>query len=66
MAASDALVLGGWTDGTILIVQSGRAINSHVSDIIESFRRANVNLVGVVLNKVHRRMAAHYYYYHAK
>ncbi len=66
LAASDALVLGGWTDGIILLTQSGRAVTSNVADIIDSFKRASVNLTGVVLNRVHRRLSAYYYYYHTK
>ncbi|MDO8445496.1 MAG: polysaccharide biosynthesis tyrosine autokinase [Deltaproteobacteria bacterium] len=63
LAASDAIVLGGWTDGSIILIQSGRASRSHFSDIIETFKRANINLIGAVLNRVHGRTASYYYYY---
>lgn len=62
MAASDAIVLGGWTDGSIILIQSGRASRSHFSDIIEAFKRANINLIGAVLNRAHGRTASYYYY----
>lgn len=66
LAVNDAIVLGGWTDGTIMIIQSGRTSRSHLSDIIESFKRANINLIGVVLNRVHGRRASYYNYYSYK
>jgi len=62
MAASDAIVRGGWTDGSIILIQSGRASRSHFSDIIEAFKRANINLIGAVLNRAHGRTASYYYY----
>jgi len=61
MAASDALVLGGYTDGSIMIVQSGRVRKSHLHDAIESFKRANINLLGVVMNSVHKDSSTYYY-----
>lgn len=64
LAASDAIVLGGWTDGCILVIESGRAERRHITDIIELCKRANINLIGGVLNKVHSRAAAYYYYYY--
>ena len=63
MAVNDAIIFSGCTDGTIMIVQSGRASRSHIHDIIESFKRANVNILGVVLNRVYRRSSSYYYYY---
>jgi succinoglycan biosynthesis transport protein ExoP len=58
LAVSDAVVLGRWTDGTIMIIQSGKASRSNFPDIIESFKRANINLIGVVLNRVHGRASS--------
>lgn len=63
LAASDAIVLGGWADGTIMLVQSGRASKSHFVDIVETFKKANINVIGAVLNRVHGRHASYYYYY---
>lgn len=66
LAASDAIVLGGWADGTIMLIQSGKASKSHFVDIIETFKKANINVIGVVLNRVAWRTASYYYYYGGK
>ena len=66
LAASDAIVLGGWTGGSIMVIASGRTSRSHFTDIIESFKRANINIIGAILNKVRGRTAAYYYYYRYK
>lgn len=62
MAASDCIVLGGYVDGGIIVVQSGRLRNSHFHDVIDSFKRANINILGVVLNQVNKRASTYYYY----
>lgn len=61
MAVDDAIVLGGWTDGTIMIIQSGKTKRNHLDDMIESYKRANINMIGVVLNRVYRHATSYYY-----
>lgn len=49
--ASDAIILGRWTDGSILILQEGRVRTNDFSDMLALFKRAKVNLIGVVFNR---------------
>ena len=49
--ASDAIILGRWTDGSILILQEGRGRTNDFSDMLALFKRAKVNLIGVVFNR---------------
>lgn len=49
--ASDAIILGRWTDGSILILQEGRVRINDFSDMLALFKRAKVNLIGVVFNR---------------
>jgi capsular exopolysaccharide synthesis family protein len=50
--ASDALIFGGYTDGSILMVQAGRVRKAYFNNVIDLFKMADVNLLGVVLNRV--------------
>ena len=52
MTASDAIVLGRFTDGTIMVIQGGRVSHDHLFDILEKFNQAKVRLIGVVLNRI--------------
>ena len=49
--ASDAIILGRWTDGSIIILQEGRVRTNDFSDMLALFKRAKVNLIGVVFNR---------------
>ena len=49
--ASAAIILGRWTDGSILILQEGRVRTNDFSDMLALFKRAKVNLIGVVFNR---------------
>ena len=49
--ASAAIILGRWTDGSILILQEGRGRTNDFSDMLALFKRAKVNLIGVVFNR---------------
>ena len=49
--ASDAIILGRWTDGSILILQEGRVRINDFSDMLALFKRAKVNLIGAVFNR---------------
>lgn len=63
LAASDAMVFGGWTDGMVIVVESGKASRRHLPDVLELVKKANINLIGAVLNKVGGREASYYYEY---
>ena len=62
-AAADALILGSASDGAIVVVESGRTTRQLYLDTEEALQKANINSVGVVLNKVAGREGSHLYYY---
>lgn len=63
LAAGDAIHFGGWTGGTIIVIESGKASRRHFPDVVELLKRANINIVGAVLNKVTGEGAQYYYHY---
>lgn len=63
LPSSDAIILGGYAKGIIVVIESERASRTIFGDILEQIRKANLNLVGVVLNKVSGTRASYYYYY---
>lgn len=49
MAVSDALVLAPQVDGVLIVIQPGKTKIKTVKNIVEQLRRANANLLGVVI-----------------
>lgn len=62
LAADDAINFGGWTDGAIIIIESGKASRRHFPEVIELLKKANVNIIGAVLNKVVGERTQYYYH----
>lgn len=61
-AANDAVIMGGYVGAMMIIIESGRASRKHFYDVIDMFSKANVNVLGVVLNKASGTRAPYYYY----
>jgi Mrp family chromosome partitioning ATPase len=62
-AVTDSTVLGTLTDGTILVVERGRAGTPSISRAIDTFKTVGVRILGVVLNKAVPSEGTEYYYY---
>ncbi|MFH1879153.1 MAG: polysaccharide biosynthesis tyrosine autokinase [Candidatus Omnitrophota bacterium] len=65
LAVTDAVVLSGKVDGTIVVIKAGETNRNAVSktkEILESVKSAN--LIGAVLNMVEVANAGGYYYYY--
>jgi capsular exopolysaccharide synthesis family protein len=60
---ADALVLGTYTDATLLVVEHGRSRYPAVRTAKESLKRVGARLLGAVLNKVPSREGYGYYNY---
>jgi succinoglycan biosynthesis transport protein ExoP len=60
-AASDAILLGGYTGAVLILIESGKASRKHFHDVIDMFTKANVDILGVVLNKVSGGRVTYYY-----
>lgn len=70
LAVTDAALLGRQTDGLVFVVRAGDTEQSAAVHAVERLRRVGVNLVGVVLNEVHRSSSpdaeyTEYYYRYA-
>lgn len=63
LAAGDAAVLGALADGAIVVIESGQTSRRLFADMIESLKKANIDIVGGILNKVSGREGSYHYYY---
>ena len=66
LAVNDAIVIGAAADGVLLVIESERATFAMVEHVKETMTKANLNLIGVVLNKfkIHGAIYYHYHYNH--
>jgi capsular exopolysaccharide synthesis family protein len=62
LSVSDASILAGRADGTILVAETGRTRRNAVREALTALERTNAHVVGIVKNKIRTRQA-HYYYY---
>jgi Mrp family chromosome partitioning ATPase len=51
-------------DGVIVVARAGDTSRKALNTVITTLTRLRANLVGVVLNEVHREVSAGYYYYY--
>ena len=54
---SDAAVLGHYVDGVIHILEAGKTTRSSVTETVEVLKKANIRLLGTVLNRYEERKA---------
>ena len=62
LSVSDASILAGRADGTILVAETGKTRRNAIREALTSLERTNAHVVGIVKNKIRSRKA-HYYYY---
>ncbi|MCP3993351.1 MAG: polysaccharide biosynthesis tyrosine autokinase [Actinomycetia bacterium] len=55
LSTSDALVVGGYVDGTVLVVDSRRTEVADLLQVHSEFSRAGLVLLGAIVNRVRRR-----------
>ncbi|MDD3409430.1 MAG: polysaccharide biosynthesis tyrosine autokinase [Eubacteriales bacterium] len=58
----DAAVLAARVDGTLLVVARGLVDRDNVKDTLGQLKKANANLLGVVMNYAEQRKGGRYYY----
>lgn len=65
---ADAAILGTRLDGVMLVLQSGRTRRMDARKVVEDLQRVQVNLLGVVLNRLTpgSRNYYHQYYYYTR
>jgi succinoglycan biosynthesis transport protein ExoP len=68
LGMADSLVLASQTDGTILVVKTGRATRRMLKIMVSQLEEVGANILGVVLNDVNvkgdRYYSDYYYYYY--
>jgi capsular exopolysaccharide synthesis family protein len=62
LSVSDASILAGRADGTILVAETGRTRRNAIREALMNLEHTNAHVVGIVKNKIRNRKA-HYYYY---
>ncbi len=66
LVANDAIVLAGYADSSVLILESGKTTRRALSQARELIKQGNVQLLGSILNKFSLGMGRYYYYYNYK
>jgi len=61
---AEPLQMATAVDGVIVVARAGDTSRKALSTVITTLTRLRANLVGVVLNEVHREVSAGYYYYY--
>ena len=61
---AEPLQMATAVDGVIVVARAGETSRKSLTTVIGTLKRLRANLVGVVLNEVHREVSAGYYYYY--
>jgi polysaccharide biosynthesis transport protein len=61
---AEPLQMATVVDGVIVVARAGETSRKALSSVVSTLGRLRANLVGVVLNEVHREVSAGYYYYY--
>jgi succinoglycan biosynthesis transport protein ExoP len=61
---AEPLQMATAVDGVIVVARAGDTSRKALGSVIATLTRLRANLVGVVLNEVHRQVSAGYYYYY--
>ena len=59
----EPLQMAAAADGVIIVARAGKTSRRGVSGVISTLNRVRANVVGLVLNEVHREISNSYYYY---
>lgn len=63
LAVTDASIIAGRTDGSILVVEAGKTRTDQMRRAHRALTQTGTRSLGVVLNKMRRGRQGHYYYY---
>lgn len=62
-AVADAILLGNIVDGAVLCVRGGKTAREHVNRVRDRLVRANVRILGVLINNLEEQASPYGYYY---
>jgi succinoglycan biosynthesis transport protein ExoP len=60
---AEPLQMATIVDGVVVVTRAGQTNRKAVGTVLNSLRRLRANVVGIVLNGVHKEMSDSYYYY---
>ena len=63
---AEPLQMATAVDGVIVVARAGDTSRKALSSVVTTLARLRANLVGVVLNEVHREVSSGYYYYYGR
>lgn len=59
----EPLQMAASVDGVIIVARAGQTSRNGVASVLTTLKRLRANVVGLVLNEVHREVSSSYYYY---
>ncbi|MEZ5398189.1 MAG: polysaccharide biosynthesis tyrosine autokinase [Bryobacteraceae bacterium] len=59
----EPLQMAAAADGVVIVARAGQTSRRGVASVISTLNRLRANIVGIVLNEVHREISDSYYYY---
>jgi capsular exopolysaccharide synthesis family protein len=59
----EPLLMATAADGVVIVARAGQTSRKGVSTVLSTLGRLRANVLGLVLNEVHREISDHYYYY---
>ncbi|MFN7925814.1 MAG: polysaccharide biosynthesis tyrosine autokinase [Bryobacteraceae bacterium] len=60
---AEPLQMASIVDGVIVVTRAGQTSRRAVASVVNTLRRLRANVIGIVLNEVHKEMSDSYYYY---
>jgi len=60
---AEPLQMATIVDGVVVVTRAGQTSRKAVGSVLTTLRRLRANVLGVVLNEVHKEMSDSYYYY---
>lgn len=60
----EPLQMAAAVDGVVVVARAGQTSRKAVASVLSTLQRLRANVVGLVLNEVHKDMSDSYYYYH--
>jgi Mrp family chromosome partitioning ATPase len=59
----EPLIMATASDGVVIVARAGQTSRKGVSSVLSTLTRLRANVLGLVLNEVHREISDTYYYY---
>lgn len=60
---AEPLQMATAVDGVVIVTRAGQTSRKGVASVLSTLKRLRANVIGVVLNEVHRNISDSYYYY---